>query len=151
MTQNLVELATEYGIQLKRAGRLYKAPCPFHAETAPSFFIYPDTNSFTCFGCGAAGDVIKFVMLWHKCSYREALQLLEMEADIYNIHSLRNKLEAEKETPFETRFLNYYFLANKLLFDKKLSTAPEGRTLDEIFERKNLQELKNFIAEISHR
>ena len=49
-------------VTLKRAGRTSKCLCPFHSEKTPSYVVYPDTESFYCFGCGAGGDVISFIM-----------------------------------------------------------------------------------------
>ena len=56
---DIVELVGSY-VQLKRKGRLYGGLCPFHSEKSPSFYVYPDTQSFYCFGCGAGGDAITF-------------------------------------------------------------------------------------------
>ncbi len=63
-------------VSLKRAGRLYKGLCPFHSERTPSFMVYPDTQSFYCFGCGKGGDVIKFTMEINNFSYIEAVRSL---------------------------------------------------------------------------
>ena len=48
-------------VSLQRAGRLYKGLCPFHSERSPSFMVYPETQSYYCFGCGAGGDAITFI------------------------------------------------------------------------------------------
>ena len=56
---DIVELVGGY-VQLKRKGRLYGGLCPFHSEKTPSFYVYPDTQSFYCFGCGAGGDAVTF-------------------------------------------------------------------------------------------
>ncbi len=59
---DIVELVGNY-VQLKRKGRLYGGLCPFHSEKTPSFYVYPDTQSFYCFGCGAGGDAITFTKI----------------------------------------------------------------------------------------
>ena len=48
-------------VNLKRAGRISKGLCPFHGEKTASFTVYPDTQSYYCFGCGSGGDVITFI------------------------------------------------------------------------------------------
>ena len=63
-------------VQLKRKGRLYGGLCPFHSEKTPSFYVYPDTQSFYCFGCGAAGDVISFIKKIDNLEYVEAVKVL---------------------------------------------------------------------------
>lgn len=63
-------------VVLKREGRNRKALCPFHSEKTPSMVIYPDTQSFYCFGCGTGGDVITFVMKAENLGYVEAIRLL---------------------------------------------------------------------------
>lgn len=66
-------------VSLQRAGRLYKGLCPFHSERSPSFMVYPETQSYYCFGCGAAGDVIKFTMEMNSLSYIEAVRYLAQQ------------------------------------------------------------------------
>jgi len=66
-------------VSLQRAGRLYKGLCPFHSERTPSFMVYPETQSYYCFGCGAAGDVIKFTMEMNSLSYIEAIRYLAQQ------------------------------------------------------------------------
>jgi len=63
-------------IPLKRAGRNFKAVCPFHAEKTPSFLISPQKQIFHCFGCGAGGGVLQFMMLYEKVTFPEAVQML---------------------------------------------------------------------------
>ena len=63
-------------VNLKRAGRLYKGLCPFHGEKTPSFTVYPDTQSFYCFGCSAGGDVVSFIRRIENLDYVEAVKLL---------------------------------------------------------------------------
>ena len=76
---DIVELVGSY-VQLKRKGRLYGGLCPFHSEKTPSFYVYPDTQSFYCFGCQAAGDAISFVRKINSIDYPEAVKLLAARA-----------------------------------------------------------------------
>lgn len=67
-------------VSLKRRGRNMVGLCPFHGEKTPSFNIYTETDSFYCFGCGAAGDVISFIMRIENLDYLEAVKLLAQRA-----------------------------------------------------------------------
>jgi DNA primase len=63
-------------IALQRAGREYKAPCPFHAEKTPSFYINDQKSFFHCFGCGAHGDAVGFLMRHDGLAFPEAVEQL---------------------------------------------------------------------------
>ena len=63
-------------VPLRRAGTSYKGLCPFHGEKTPSFNVHGDKGYFKCFGCGVGGDVIKFVELYEKVAFPEAVRLL---------------------------------------------------------------------------
>ncbi len=76
---DLGELAASY-MQLKRRGRNLVGLCPFHGEKTPSFNIYTENGSFYCFGCGAGGDVISFVMKIENLDYLEAVKFLAQRA-----------------------------------------------------------------------
>ncbi len=78
---DIVELVSNY-VKLERAGRNYKALCPFHTEKTPSFHVSPELNRFHCFGCGASGDVFEFLMRIEGLSFREALRRLAEKAGI---------------------------------------------------------------------
>ena len=65
-----------HGLRLERQGRRLVARCPFHEDRAPSFSVYPETQSFHCFGCGASGDVIDFVRRAGGLGFREAVEQL---------------------------------------------------------------------------
>ena len=72
---DIVDVVGSY-IELKKAGGNFKAPCPFHDEKSPSFVVSPQKQIFHCFGCGAGGDSIKFVMEYEKLNYPEAIEKL---------------------------------------------------------------------------
>ena len=77
-------------VPLKRGGRSYKAPCPFHAERTPSFVVNPDSQTWRCFGaCAEGGDIFSFAMKQHGWSFSEALQELGKLAGV----------EVHKQTP----------------------------------------------------
>ena len=63
-------------VQLRHRGRTHTGLCPFHSEKTPSFVVYPETQSFYCFGCGAGGDVITFIKKISNLDYVEAVKLL---------------------------------------------------------------------------
>ena len=69
-------------VTLKRAGSNFGGLCPFHNEKTPSFTVFPATKSFYCFGCGAGGDVITFIMRAENLTYREAVEHLAARAGI---------------------------------------------------------------------
>lgn len=72
---DMAEIASGY-VQLRRRGRTQTGLCPFHSEKTPSFVVYPDTQSFYCFGCGAGGDVITFIKKINNLDYVEAVKFL---------------------------------------------------------------------------
>ncbi len=81
--KNVIDIVDVIGnyIELRKSGSNYKALCPFHEEDTPSFVVSPSRQIFHCFGCGAGGDAIKFVMEYEKLSYPEAIEKL---ASMYN-------------------------------------------------------------------
>ncbi len=63
-------------VQLKKAGREYKACCPFHDEKTPSFWVSPEKQFYHCFGCGAHGTALGFLMNYDKLSFVDAVEEL---------------------------------------------------------------------------
>lgn len=78
---DIAETIASY-IPLKRAGRNFKAVCPFHHEKTPSFVVNPDKQIFHCFGCGIGGNVIVFVMNQERVEFPEAVRILADKAGI---------------------------------------------------------------------
>lgn len=79
---DIVDFISRY-VPLKRAGRTYKANCPFHQEKTPSFVVFPDTGTWRCFGaCGTGGDIFSFLMKRENIDFREAVQELAREAGV---------------------------------------------------------------------
>lgn len=73
---NTIESVMSSYVNLIRRGRNFVCLCPFHSEKSPSCTVYPDTESYYCFGCGAGGDVITFVRQIENLEYIEAVKLL---------------------------------------------------------------------------
>ncbi|MBO5092195.1 MAG: DNA primase [Clostridia bacterium] len=80
--RNDIENVISSYITLKRAGSNYNGLCPFHSEKTPSFTVFPSTQSFYCFGCGAGGDAITFVMRMENLDYISAVRTLAERSGI---------------------------------------------------------------------
>ena len=79
---DVVDVISQF-IEIKKSGANFKACCPFHGESTPSFVISPAKQIYHCFGCGVGGDSIKFVMEYEKLSYPETIEKL---ASMYNFN-----------------------------------------------------------------
>ena len=78
---NILQIVQEY-VPLKRAGTSYKGLCPFHSEKTPSFQVHPEKGFFHCFGCGAGGDVLKFLELHEKVGFQDAVRMLAQKVGV---------------------------------------------------------------------
>ncbi len=72
---DIVEFISDY-VALKKSGQNYKGLCPFHSEKTPSFMVSRSKQIFHCFGCGAGGDVVTFLMKHDNLTFGEALSSL---------------------------------------------------------------------------
>lgn len=81
---DLVDVVTDYGVQLRKSGRNYTGFCPFHPNTrTPSFYVFPETQTWRCFGaCAEGGDVFSFVMKKNGWEFKEALVDLAKRAGV---------------------------------------------------------------------
>ena len=94
---DIVEVISGYLPSLKKAGRTYKAPCPFHNEKTPSFVVFPETQSWHCFGaCGTGGDLFGFVMKQEGLDFRGALEFLAAKAGVSLQEKTPDMIEADK-------------------------------------------------------
>ena len=90
---NIVDVVSAH-VHLKKRGSNYVGLCPFHNEKTPSFNVSPSKNIFHCFGCGAGGSAITFLMRYNNSTFQEALQELADRAGItlpaYNLSEEAN-------------------------------------------------------------
>ena len=101
---NIVEVISDF-VSLRKAGTSYKGLCPFHDDRTPSFSVSPVKGVYKCFSCGAAGNVVKFIMEHEQMTYPEALKWL---ANKYHIEVHERELtneEKQQENERESMFL----------------------------------------------
>jgi len=113
---DIVEVVSQY-VKLTKSGRTFRALCPFHSEKHPSFFVYPERQSWHCFGaCNTGGDVFSFIMKKEGVDFGEALRLLAQRAGV----SLPSRSEPsakkeEKERLYQINEATAQYFHNLLL------------------------------------
>ncbi len=114
---DIVDVVSQ-SLELKKSGANFKACCPFHGEDTPSFVVSPAKQIYHCFGCGAGGDSIKFVMEYEKLSYPESLEKL---ASMYNVNleydNVKQKKQDTKVLEDVNRFYQKLFVNNNTAKD----------------------------------
>lgn len=112
---NIVDFINEY-VSLKRAGRNFKALCPFHTEKTPSFVVSPERQIWHCFGtCGEGGDIFRFLMKLENLEFPEALQILAKRAGVKLREYAPGDLSRQKERFYEINHLASEFYQYLLL------------------------------------
>ncbi len=115
---DIVDVISSY-VGLKRAGSSYKCCCPFHTEKTPSFSVSRERQRYHCFGCGAGGNALTFVMKYDNMSYVEAIQYLAqrvgMELPERELSSEEKRQISRREKLFEinleaTNYFHYVLL-----------------------------------------
>ncbi|MFH1146931.1 MAG: CHC2 zinc finger domain-containing protein [Pseudomonadota bacterium] len=96
---DLVSLIQSKGISLKKNGKGYTGLCPFHNDTNPSLSVNPTKNLWQCFGCGAGGDVIRFVELFDKVEFPEAVRKLGAKSTEKGLTTKNTKHTKERFLP----------------------------------------------------
>ena len=120
-------------VSLRRAGSNIKGLCPFHSEKTPSFTVYPQDNSFYCFGCGVGGNVITFIQKRENLDFESAVEFLADRAGITIVRDERN-FGYQQKPKFDR---NRIFSMNRdaaLYFNKRLyDDTPEAKAALEYF------------------
>ncbi len=139
---DIVDVISEF-VPLKKAGREYRANCPFHDERTPSFYVVPAKGFYNCFGCGKSGDVFSFVMERQGLDFVEAVKHVAGRAGIEVREVKRSTEEEDPNRPlFEINgFAQDWFRAQ--LLDESVGANArsylEGRGIDaEVAERYGL-------------
>lgn len=120
-------------VSLKRQGRNSVCLCPFHSEKSPSCVVYLDTNSFFCFGCGAGGDVITFIMKIENLDYVEAIKFLADRAGM----TMPDDAGNSESSRIKARILEINRTAARFFFDT-LTNSPKGEKGRRYFAERQL-------------
>ncbi|MFH1878577.1 MAG: DNA primase [Candidatus Omnitrophota bacterium] len=119
---DIVEIISEH-IPIKRTGRNYKACCPFHNEKTPSFVVSPDKQIYHCFGCGAGGNAMGFLMNYENLEFRDAVEILASKA---GIELPKDTAKADNSGSLVSQI--YELNAMAALFFQKYLKSATGRT-----------------------
>ena len=119
-------------IKLQKAGRNYKANCPFHSEKTPSFMVSPERQLWRCFGCNKGGSIFDFVMEIEGLEFSEALKILAQRAGI-ELKKIDPKVKTEK-----TKLYEICSLAN-LFFIKQFQAGKTGKEMESYLIKRGLK------------
>lgn len=131
---DIVDYVSKY-VQLKKSGRDYSGLCPFHHEKSPSFHVSSEKQLFHCFGCGASGNLIQFVMRTENLDFVETLKLLADKAGIVipeNGGAVSDAQHEKKKQILEMNRLSARFFYNTL------KDPAEGREAQEYFKKRGI-------------
>jgi DNA primase len=122
---DIVRVVGEY-VRLKKSGQNFTGLCPFHSEKTPSFAVHPVKQIYHCFGCGAGGDVFKFVMEMDRCEFPEALRTVAEKCGIALPAPRERSPEERKEQSQRTALLEMHKEA-AAFFRRQLEATAEGK------------------------
>ncbi|MFH1414332.1 MAG: DNA primase [Candidatus Omnitrophota bacterium] len=127
---NIVEVISGF-IPLKRAGRNFKAVCPFHHEKTASFMVSPDRQIYHCFGCGESGNAFKFLTRYERIDFPEAVEILAKKAGV-----VLPKLNTQDSRA--TSMITQLYKINEaavVFYEKNINYPIGGVPLDYLLER----------------
>ena len=122
---DIVRVVGEY-VRLKKSGQNFSGLCPFHSEKSPSFNVHPVKQFYHCFGCGASGDVFKFVMEMDKLTFPESVRAVAEKCGIAVPAPRERSPEERRENQQRTALVELHRDA-AAFFSQQLNTTPEGR------------------------
>ncbi|MBN1191368.1 MAG: DNA primase [Dehalococcoidales bacterium] len=123
---DIVEIIGQY-VQLTRSGRALRAPCPFHSEKKPSFFVYPEQQTWHCFGaCNTGGDVFSFIMKKEGLDFGDALRFLAEKSGVV----IPSPAKAEAEDKARENVISTNLAASQYFHHLLINTRAGQRALD---------------------
>ncbi|RLA99594.1 MAG: DNA primase [Deltaproteobacteria bacterium] len=129
---DIISVVSEY-VHLKKRGRSYVGLCPFHEEKTPSFYVDPQRQIYKCFGCGAGGDVISFIMEIKGINFGEAIEELSKRAGIPVQRSFK------KSTSRSENRIYYDINRTAMEFYKETLLSPPGEAGLEYLKHRGLK------------
>jgi DNA primase len=133
---DIVRVIGEY-VRLKKTGQNFTGLCPFHQEKTPSFAVHPVRQIYHCFGCGAGGDVFKFVMELDKCAFPEAIRTVAEKCGIA-IPKPRERSPEERAENQQRGALVEMHREAAAFFSRQLHEAAEGKVAAAYLEDRGL-------------
>ncbi len=122
---DIIRVVGEY-VRLKKSGQNFTGLCPFHSEKTPSFAVHPVKQIYHCFGCGAGGDVFKFVMEMDKITFPESVRAVAEKCGIAIPRARERTPEERRENQQRTSLVELHREA-AAFFARQLNGTPEGR------------------------
>lgn len=132
---SIEQVVSQY-VQLKKAGRHFKALCPFHKEKTPSFIVSPERQMAYCFGCRKGGDIFKFVQEMEGVDFRKALEML---ADRAGVQLPKFSPEYKERASQRDRLIEMHEKAAQF-FEKQLWDTAEGEKVLRYLKKRGLKE-----------
>jgi DNA primase len=133
---DIVRVIGEY-VRLKKSGQNFTGLCPFHQEKTPSFAVHPVKQIYHCFGCGAGGDVFKFVMEMEKSAFPEAIRTVAEKCGIAIPKPRERSPEERRENQQRSALVEMHREA-AAFFARQLHDSPEGKVALAYLEERGL-------------
>lgn len=132
---DITDLVGQY-FPLSRAGKDYRALCPFHDEKTPSFYVIPDKQIYHCFGCGAGGSALRFLMEYENADFRTALEKLAARANITLPEDAPEDPAAERQRRRRSHLLHVLTEASRFYQGLLEKSGEGGEARDYLADRK---------------
>ncbi len=131
---DIVDVVGEY-VKLRRSGSSYVGLCPFHNEKTPSFHVHQDGQYYHCFGCGAGGNVIGFIMERENLSFVDALKFLADRIN-YTLPEVSFSRDAQQKKELKQKLYNIHKIAARFYYDCLMSD--EGKNATEYLDKREV-------------